>query len=354
LVQDVDVNPQITIARCGGTVAIAKVLEYADHITPEYLASLIVKHAANSSITFTVSSLSQNFSISTALLGQIKKYITKPGISCRYVENKEGHTMSAIVQKGQKVTEFILAQEPEGRYIISQTVAYQDIAAWVKREYERPFVDPKRGMLPPKVARMIVNIAGSLVQTKDAHKRLLDPFCGMGTIVSEAMCLGWDTFGSDISQAVVAKAEKNIEWTKKTFLESTEAQSTIFVSGATHVSGFLGSGQIHAIVTEPFLGTPSFATQTNPDRKKIQNTIKGLEKLYIGCLKDWYSILVESGIVIMALPKIAVERHEYFVKKVIDSCEILGYSIVAGPYTYSRPKAVVSRNFYILQKISKK
>jgi hypothetical protein len=51
------------------------------------------------------------------------------------------------------------------------------------------------------------------------------------------------------------------------------------------------------------------------------------------------------------MPHFSVNGREFFVKKVIDSCETLGYSIVDGPYSYGRPGATVTRKFYLLKKI---
>ncbi len=106
----------------------------------------------------------------------------------------------------------------------------------------------------------------------------------------------------------------------------------------------IDAGSIDAIVTEPFMGD----TKAKP--AEVKNIVKGLEKLYIGCLRDWQRVLKDHGIVVIALPKYEINGKTYFVKKVIDMCENLGYTIVAGPIEYSRPQAVVKRAFYVFQK----
>ena len=83
----------------------------------------------------------------------------------------------------------------------------------------------------------------------------------------------------------------------------------------------------------------------------VKNIIKGLEKLYIGCLRDWFKILIPGGKVVIALPEYAFGGRVYFVKKVIDMCENLGYTTLDGPIAYSRPQAIVRRMFYKFQKI---
>ena len=99
------------------------------------------------------------------------------------------------------------------------------------------------------------------------------------------------------------------------------------------------------------MGSTDIVNKKTVEPSRIRNIIKGLEKLYIGCLRDWVHVLVPKGKIIIALPAYAISGRIYFVKKVIDMCENLGYTIVDGPIEYSRPQAVVKRQFYIFQKI---
>ena len=52
----------------------------------------------------------------------------------------------------------------------------------------------------------------------------------------------------------------------------------------------------------------------------------------------------------IALPQYEFNGKTYFVKKVIDMCENLGYTIQAGPIEYGRPAATVKRLFYLFHK----
>ncbi|MEK7587560.1 MAG: methyltransferase domain-containing protein [Patescibacteria group bacterium] len=150
--------------------------------------------------------------------------------------------------------------------------------------------------------------------------------------------------GSDISEKVIEKAKKNIEFSQEDLLHSKRSSYEFFVSDATHVSEHLKPESIDAIVTEPFMGSADIKFEN------IKNTIKGLEKLYIGCLRDWYRVLKPLGRVVIALPEYRIEDKMFFVKKVIDRCENLGYTTLHGPIEYSRPQAIVRREFFVLQK----
>jgi SAM-dependent methyltransferase len=69
----------------------------------------------------------------------------------------------------------------------------------------RPRAAQRPGALRPTVAALMVGLAG---EPRDV---LLDPCCGGGTILSEALAAGWrDVQGSDIDAAAVQAARRNV------------------------------------------------------------------------------------------------------------------------------------------------
>jgi 16S rRNA G966 N2-methylase RsmD len=61
--------------------------------------------------------------------------------------------------------------------------------------------------LPTRVARALVNLAAG---SEPQGKRLLDPCCGMGTVLVEAMSMGIDIEGFDINPLAVRGARTNL------------------------------------------------------------------------------------------------------------------------------------------------
>lgn len=325
---DLDVTEWI--GRLGGTVKIATIINEFSILDPTSIAEQL-HNISTHKLSFGMSSYSKDFRVQTAFLQQVKDKLTAGGLSARFVAPKEGNVLSSVVVAKQELIELVVVGK-EGEWFVGQTVEVQDFEEWNRRDYGRPAVDPKAGMLPPKVARMAVNIA------RGQGKTLLDPFCGMGTILGEALLSGWTVIGSDQSTEVIDKTRKNLEWLKL-------PEWKLLVSDATHISEKIPPESVDAIVTEPFMGS------TDIKFKEIKNTIKGLEKLYIGCLKDWLKILKPGGKVVIALPEYAIGGRTYFVKSAIDRCESLGYTVVVGPIDYSRPQAIVRRKFYVLKKL---
>ena len=77
---------------------------------------------------------------------------------------------------------------------------------------------------------------------------------------------------------------------------------------------------------------------------------KGLEKLYIGAVKNLAKLQSEIQRLVCILPTIKVGTLVKTTANFIDRCENFGYTLQAGPLEYSRPHATIIRQIYILEK----
>lgn len=335
------------IARLGGTVKILEVVAAYASFTQEAIAETLLPYVSEGKITFGISMYGQA-QVSPAFLRGVKECLDHRSVAARYIETKHEEALASVVVSKQHVRE-IVAVYTGGQYIVGITKAVQHFESWNKRDFSRPASDPHRGMLPPKVARMIVNI--SLARVKHAKPVFLDPFCGVGTVLTEALLSGAAVIGCDISEKTVKRAEKNIAWARAEYGLLPQDEPVIRVGDATHVSEFLSPNSIDAIATEPFLGEPVILREGERiEAGKAKNILKGLEKLYIGSLKEWAAVLKPGARVVMAMPTYVTDRGLMGVKKVVDRCEKLGYTLFIGPVQYSRPHAMVRREFYVFEK----
>jgi 23S rRNA G2445 N2-methylase RlmL len=72
------------------------------------------------------------------------------------------------------------------------------------RQHGGPRTSERRGALRPVVAAAMVRLAGP------GPGIVLDPCCGSGTIVREALAAGWDAQGSDLDAQAVSAARDNV------------------------------------------------------------------------------------------------------------------------------------------------
>ena len=187
----------------------------------------------------------------------------------------------------------------------------------------------------------MVNIAcaNAKCQMSNVKCQVLDPFCGCGTILAEAMMLGYKTIGGDISSKLTAATEKNLAWLCETYGLTSDYK--IFQTDATHISEKISG--VDVIVTEPFLG-PNLEGEKKLSFQEIKNIVRGLEKLYVGCFSDWRKVLNKGGTVAFIFP---VFGSGDFVKKVLDKVIKLGYTVAVGPFEYGRPNAKIKRRIYL-------
>lgn len=205
--------------------------------------------------------------------------------------------------------------------------------SWYKRDRLKPYSDPHKGLLPPKIARMMVNIA--LGSSEPEGKTLLDPFCGSGTILLEAGELRLKLVGNDLDPVQLSGARRNLDFLK--------FSANLLNYDATKLSSYINQN-IDLIVTEPLMGRPG----TRADR--LPDLARGLGKLYLGCLKDWDHFLKSGACICMIFPIFEFQGREYTTSIVIDDPKLIDYNIKLRGLTYSRPEAKVKREIVLLQK----
>jgi tRNA G10 N-methylase Trm11 len=108
----------------------------------------------------------------------VKKLLKEEGIASRFVPVTVGYALSSasvlnngLVEKGLEVC---LAKQ-NNKILLARTIAIQELEEFSKFDYGRPDRDTKQGMLPPKLARMMVNLSGTQFDAT-----IYDPFCGSG------------------------------------------------------------------------------------------------------------------------------------------------------------------------------
>lgn len=95
--------------------------------------------------------------------------------------------------------EFWLLQTRPDLFRLGLRLTRGDLRSRGGRNLERP------GALKPTVAAAMIYLAG-----KPSDLRLLDPACGSGTILSEALRAGWKVVGSDVEDLAIEVAASNV------------------------------------------------------------------------------------------------------------------------------------------------
>lgn len=270
---------------------------------------------------------------------EVKKRLKDIGRSVRYVEPKNAATVEYNHLIGKK-----------GDITISHgsvwfTVALQPFADFAHRDYGRPMADSKRGMLPPKLARMMINIAG-----KSPDEKLYDPFCGLATVLAEGYMLGYSSLiGSDIDNMAIDQAKENMNWLINSVGRKIEPK--LFTHDATQETT-LQKESVDIIVTEPYLGKP---IRGHEDISEIKSSARGLKNLYTKSFRSFHTALKKEATVLFIFPSFICD-DEIVTTISIKEIESLGYKYEPFSDTlpflrYHREKQFIARDIYKFKKI---
>jgi tRNA G10 N-methylase Trm11 len=221
-----------------------------------------------------------------------------------------------VLQKGAE----IVVISGNQRLFVGKTLIVQNYEDYGRRDYQRPARDEKVGMIPPKVAQAMINLA----QPLKALENILDPFCGSGTILQEAILMGYKAIGSDLEQKMIENSEKNLEWFRNRYHVSP-GRYKLFKSHAAEISLQIPQEKVSAIVTEGTLG-PIYGKL--PKKPEMQNNFKTLHKLYEQVFKEFKKFLPKDHKVVMCLPAYKVSASDYESMPDLDFATGNGYTVL--------------------------
>ena len=193
----------------------------------------------------------------------------------------------------RKIVDFVVIKV-NGHYWIGVTSFVPDVAPFHTRSNERPVVSSEISM-SSRLAKILLNLSG--------FKRgdlILDPFCGSGTILSEAVLAGAKCIGIDRNPGRIENARRNLQWLSSNAGVSAESY-TLKVGDATRLETLMNGTQVDAVVTEPILLPElDFAPHLEKARKMIRNA----SRLYSEALYSIGSVVRRGGRVVIIAPSL--------------------------------------------------
>ncbi|HMQ96217.1 MAG TPA: hypothetical protein PKD19_03280, partial [Candidatus Saccharibacteria bacterium] len=99
---------------------------------------------------------------------QLKRFLKKDGASLRLVPTtalalSTAQTLHNHLFSNERKVELIIAKTNDRRIVIAECRGVQNIDAYTKRDHGRPKRDAFVGMLPPKLAQIMINLAVGLL-----------------------------------------------------------------------------------------------------------------------------------------------------------------------------------------------
>ncbi|MFW5885258.1 MAG: TRM11 family SAM-dependent methyltransferase [Patescibacteria group bacterium] len=345
-----EIKSQEEIKQLGGVVKIARVLEdNCANISENLEKYLPEKSEGKFKFGLSVYGKISGENVKKIAMGA-KQNLKSKGISCSWVESRGRNLSSVAVEQNKLISrgaEFILVKRKD-KATLAKTEAVQPFKELSFRDYGRPARDSRSGMIPPKLVQIMLNVGAG----RSRDKTLLDPFCGSGTILMEALLMGFEqVIGSDVSAKAISDTQENIQWLRKHFLSEEEIPLELFNFDALKLSHQIGFESADIVVTEPYLGPQSKIKSAS----KIKNE---LDRLYSQAIKELGKILKEGGVVVMIWPVFKSKR-----KSVMLNPETGGFKMIQmlprelnlkttkrGTIIYGRKGQRVWREIVVLKK----
>lgn len=371
----------IDFARLGGSTKLCKVLASLDTTNWGEIIKFLAKvapeqskkmpsgkmHLGLSALGFTITPAKINAGGLT-----IKKAITKTGRSVRLVPNRLVELNAAQVIHNKLLTENgweLLLVKDGTKTIVAQSVAVQDITSYTLRDRSRPKRDAKVGMLPPKLAQIIINLAAGTdemssvtisgdsrvcltnaenqaLKAKRGQKTVLDPFCGTGVLLQEALLMGYQAYGSDLDQRMIDYTGANLAWAQDAF-----SYNTSYALTQGDATAFRWNEPISFVASETYLGRP-FTSQ--PDREVLSKTMSECNLIIKKFLQNIHGQLASNTRLCLAIPAWQISPKNFKHLPLIDQIDQLGYNRISFEHAkpsdlvYFREDQIVARELLVI------
>ncbi len=277
-----------------------------------------------------------------------KKVIKEHALNPRFINQDFKNISSvAIIKEAliKKWTDFNFIFWNDTVYFWN-TIFVQDIYGYSNRDYGKER-DMNIGMLPPKLAQMMLNLAPWEV--------VYDPFVGLGTVLIESIHM-WNKkiFWSDLNERMVETSNANLDRLKQGF----DFEKKIIFQNAKYIHEIKFISEVDCIVTEWYLW--EVMTKSNINMERIEKQKTKLNDLY-----EWFFLWLKrldfKWNIVISFPFWEINGKYFYFEEIYD--KIKKYCIVnkllpenmefqetkSGSLLYKRDAQLVGREIFSLQ-----
>jgi len=297
----INLDKEINLKELAGTIKIANLIENLDNLN------------LKDKITY--------YTNSTNIKKELKKIFKREGVKATFRENLESTRPLdlEILEINHKIALVTQISNPkEYRY----------------RDESRPRFDNKT-VISIRLAKILINIS-------QANKEILDPFCGCGTILQEALLLNLDAIGIDKK---IRDSRLNLEWLSKKF--KIKNKYKLIEGDATRISSYIE--KIECVVTEPYLG-PYF--KEYPPEQEARRVMLNLQNLYYKTLREISKIIEKRIVIIVPIIKTRSSLVKFDFLDIVNknNLKVCSFKAIKIPVVYKTRNNIIFREIWILEK----
>ena len=232
----------------------------------------------------------------------------------------------------------------DAEFIVVRDNVFKVVATSNPKEYK--FRDEKRPVFDPlkvtsiRLAKILINIAG-------AQKEIVDPFCGNGTILQEALLMGYNVIGCDLKTTAV---NKNLRWLEQKYKKlHLKKKWTVLQGDVARLDKRLR--KIECVVTEPYLGPYQKKFPSVKEAKIIARELRDVYRKALQALRK----IVQKRVVII-LPELLTREKKPVNLGLDNLIRDAGFRVVQPfpkiklPLEYKESNTRIRRLVYVLEK----
>ncbi len=198
-----------------------------------------------------------------------------------------------------------------------------------KRDMQKP-ARRESLAISPRLSKILINVSGAKPQ-----ELLLDPFCGIGGILQEALVKKINVYGIDKDKSATINAIQNLEWLTSEW--NIKNKYTI----KNYDSRKAPDLQFAAIATETPLGK---VLRKKPNDNEAKQIIQNFEAYIIPILKRLKLTKKPKAKIAITFPTIKTLHAD--AEKIANKC---GLKIYISPILESRPSQFISRDIVVFE-----
>jgi tRNA G10 N-methylase Trm11 len=284
----------------------------------------------------------------------LKQKLKKAGVSLRLVPNTEASLNTAVSHHNKlglsnNKVELLVVRSNDSAIVVAESTGAQNITSYAHRDQERPKRDAFVGMLPPKLAQIMLNLATGGAAESTPKLRILDPFCGTGVILQEAVLIGHSAYGTDLSEKMISYSHDNLEW----LAQGYHTQFDYKLSAADAMTA-KWQQPINAVVCETYLGQPFSAP---PSPAKLTEVRENCNHIISEFLKNISSQIEPGTPMCIAVPAWRDKTGHFTHLPLIETVGRFGFkrheftNVSQNDMLYYRENQVVARELLVLIRI---
>ena len=269
-----------------------------------------------------------NYTQDESMIDELKNYFKKEKIKATI---KKSHHQEQEFLNPSEATSVIEIIQYKGQ--VFKSIAVFNPREYKARDLQRPVQRPLH-TISIRLAKFLIN----LTEVKKGET-LLDPFCGIGTILQESLLMDINVIGIDKDHFCIDASKKNLDWLKARH----NFQNSFQLYQLDSRSSDRKAPSVDVVATEPYMGPFLKNFPTEVEAKKI---LSELIPLYRELLVTLQKITKKNIVIITPIFRARSKKHF----KINLTPHITSKFTADEPILYTTPTSKMHREIWILRR----